>query len=483
MALATAYKHRKMAEEALEKRRRAQSLTGRVLLFGTVWAVLALLVIGIVISNLYRRDVEKGFRDLLRAQLFNVVNSISVSDNGVLVGAPQMGDLRFSQPNSGWYWIAQPVRAFKAEPLSSSSLATNGLPEMPVSTAPFSDFYERSYEMTDAAGNDVQVLELEVVLDDAGHVVRFRVAGNRNTVEDTAWAFLQKLIIALLIFGLGSIGFNAGAILLGLRPLDKARDALEKIRAGEAERLEGHFPREIEPLANEVNAMIDNNRRVVERARMQVGNLAHSLKTPIAVLLNEARAMEKSHGKLVATQAEAMQNQVQAYLNRARIAAERGTVLARTEPGPTLERLARVMRKLNREIDFELDIAGDGLVLAVEAQDLEEIMGNLLENAARFAKTGVWICVAAAAPLQAEAKARAGRVRITVEDDGPGLSPEQMKEAMKRGRRLDESKPGSGLGLSIVKEVAGEYDGDFRLSESPKGGLRAELILPAVTLE
>lgn len=471
-----------MADEQPNKRR-AQSLTSRVLIFGTVWAVLALVVIGLVISTLYRRDVEKGFRELLRAQLFNVVNSISVSEDGVLTGAPQMGDLRFSQPNSGWYWIAQPVGKFEAQSLSSSSLAENGLPEMPGDEAPFDASYKRTYEMTDGAGNDVQVLELEVVLDDKGHVVRFRVAGNRDVVEDSASAFLRKLAIALVIFGLGSIAFNAIAILLGLRPLDKARDALEKIRAGEAERLEGNFPREIAPLANEVNAMIDNNRRVVERARMQVGNLAHSLKTPIAVLLNEARVMKEGHGALVTTQAEAMQNQVQAYLNRARIAAERGTVLARTEPAPVLERLVRVMRKLNREIDFALDLADDGLILAVEAQDLEEIMGNLLENAARFAKSGVWIDVCAISAPEHEKKGRANWVRITVEDDGSGLTAEQMKEATKRGKRLDESKPGSGLGLSIVKEVASEYEGRFRLAPSHHGGLMAELVLPAVTIE
>ncbi len=471
-----------MAETTAKEGRRAQSLTTRVLLFGTIWSVLALLVIGIVISTLYRRDVEKGFRDLLRAQLFNVVNSVSVSDS-VLVGAPQMGDLRFSQPNSGWYWIAEPVRDFSATPMSSSSLAVNGLPEMPQSQVPFNDFYERSYEVMDGAGNDVQVLELEVVLDDAGHVVRFRVAGNRDTVENSAKAFLRSLALALVVFGIGSVVVNAGAILLGLRPLDKARDALQKIRDGQAERLEGNFPREIEPLANEVNAMIDNNRRVVERARMQVGNLAHSLKTPIAVLLNEARSMEKGHGKLVTGQAEAMQNQVQTYLNRARIAAERGTVLARTDPAPVLERLVRVMRKLNREVEFELDIADDNLILAVEAQDLEEIMGNLLENAARFAKSGVWIAVNATHAPEIAAKGRSGWVAITVEDDGPGLSPEQMKEAMKRGKRLDESRPGSGLGLSIVKEVAGEYEGQFRLAKSQKGGVMAELTLPAVARE
>ena len=165
--------------------------------------------------------------------------------------------------------------------------------------------------------------------------------------------------------------------------------ALEQIRAGQAEQLSGAFPREIQPLASEVNALIDSNRRIIERARMQVGNLAHSLKTPIAVLLNESLLLAAPQGDLVHTQAEAMQSQVQSYLNRARIAAQRESVLARTEAQAVLERLVRVMRRLNAERQFPLRVDPPGLVLAMEQQDVEETVGNLLENAARYARTTV----------------------------------------------------------------------------------------------
>ncbi|MCA1441524.1 histidine kinase [Ensifer sp. IC4062] len=456
-----------------------RSLTARVLAVSTVWAVVALVVIGVVISALYRQGSERGFQDLLRAQLYNVINSISVNEKAVLSGSPQLGDLRFSQPQTGWYWIVEPIGEFDTPPLLSTSLGSAKLPIASVDEVPFDIRYERFYTTMDPFGNEVEVAETEVVLDIQGHAARFRVAGNRDVLEADIDRFTRNLTIALSIFGLGGLGVNALTILFGLRPLDQVRRSLEKIRAGESERLDGAFPREIQPLANEVNALIDSNRRIIDRARMQVGNLAHSLKTPIAVLLNEARVLETPHGELVKTQADAMQTQVQIYLSRARIAAQRGSILARTEAQPALERLVRVMRRLNPEKQFSMSINPPGLILAMEQQDVEETVGNLLENAARHARDHVGLTVRPA-PEDVHGKDQ-GRhwIVLDVDDDGPGLDPDQIALAMKRGKRLDESKPGTGLGLSIVSEIVGEYQGTIELSRRDEGGLRAQLVLPA----
>ncbi len=458
---------------------RLKSLTARVVVFATVWAVLALVVIALVISALYREGAERAFRDLLRAQLYNVINSVSISKDETLGGRPQLGDLEFSRPGSGWYWIAEPLKPWKTAPLSSSSMGQANLPLVPVSEIPFNRRYERFYTVTDTHGNDVTVAETEVEMDDAGHVARFRVAGNRSVLEADINSFSRNLYLALSIFGLGSLGLNAAAILFGLRPLDEARQALEKIRAGESERLDGEFLSEIQPLASEVNALIDSNKRIIERARMQVGNLAHSLKTPIAVLLNESRNLDATHGELVKAQAEAMQAQVQSYLNRARIAAQRDTVLARAEVRPVLERIVRVMRRLNPATEFVLTMEPDGLVLAMETQDLEEILGNLLENAARFARSRIAIVVDIAPVADIpDDFARRQWIRLTIEDDGPGLEPDQIQMAMKRGKRLDETRPGTGLGLNIVSEITLEYQGRFTLGRGATGGLQASLLLP-----
>ncbi|HLP69173.1 MAG TPA: HAMP domain-containing sensor histidine kinase, partial [Rhizobium sp.] len=358
---------------------RARSLTVRVLLLATAWSAVALVTMAVVISALYRQGTERGFNNLLRAQLYNVINSVSIGDGDSLAGSPELGDLRFSQPKTGWYWLVEPLGNFTTAPLASTSLGLTDLPVPDINTVPFDDHYERFYPMTDPYGNHLRVAETEVVLDANGRAARFRVSGNVDVVEEDVRFFTTRLYTGLALIGLGGLIVNGLAILYGLKPLERARRALERIRAGEAERIEGVFPREIQPLANEINALIDSNRRIVERARMQVGNLAHSLKTPIAVLLNETRALPKSQASVVTAQAEAMQSQVSTYLNRARIAAQRESVLARTEFEPTLERLIRVMRRLNPETRFELKLA-PGLVLAMEQQDVEETVGNLLEN-------------------------------------------------------------------------------------------------------
>lgn len=465
------------------RKSRTPSLTARVLLLATLWSALALIGISLAISKLYRESTERGFNDLLRAQLYNVINAVTINDQQTLAGAPQLGDLRFAQPGSGWYWVVEPLGEFQTPALVSSSLGVSGLPVPSLLEVPFDRRYERFYAVADGSGNRAQVAETEVVLDGDGRAARFRVTGNLAVVDEQNADFSRSLHMALAVFGFGSLMLNGLAILYGLKPLDRARAALGKVRDGEAERLEGDFPREIQPLANEMNALIESNRRIVERARMQVGNLAHSLKTPIAVLLNEANLIEKQQGDVVRAQAEAMQAQVQSYLHRARIAAQRESVLARTEADQVLERLVRVMRRLNPDKAFELSLARPGLMLAMEQQDVEEVIGNLLENAARFAESRVSV---EAQPVEIEAADDSGKrlwIELAIEDDGPGLDEAQIAMALKRGARLDESKPGTGLGLSIVRETVAEYHGKLTLARGAGGGLRVLLLLPAVAKE
>ncbi|MCY0094454.1 sensor histidine kinase [Hoeflea ulvae] len=452
------------------------SLTARVLLFASVWAVIALVAIAIVISQLYRTGSERAFGDLLRAHLNSVINAVTIDANGQLSGNLQLGDLVFEQPGSGWIWLVEPLGDLASPRLASVSIGEGTIAVPPVSELPFNERYQRSYAARDDQGNRLEVVETEVELDAEGHAARFRVAGNREVLEDEIAEFSGNLYLVLALFGIGSLLVNAVAILYGLRPLDHARQALGRIRAGEAQQLDGTFPREIAPLAGEINELISANQRVVERARMQVGNLAHSLKTPIAVLINESRDMTPAHGALVRAQAETMQAQVQTYLDRARIAAQRGSVLARTEAAPVIERLIRVMAKLNPDLSFSTDIEPGHAVLAMETQDLEEALGNLVENAAKFARTGVAVRLRPVPVGEGQRQ----MFRIDIDDDGPGLDETGMREAVKRGRRLDESKPGTGLGLSIVGEIASEYKGDFTLAQAPSGGLSARLTLPAL---
>lgn len=443
-----------------------RSLTFRVIAFSTVWAILTLVVIFTLITTLYRQASERGFDSLLSAHLFNLIGSIGISDTGALTGAPDLGDLRFSEPNSGWYWSVEPASEGVHGDLHSSSMTTT-IPSPSVAEVPFNASFQRSYSAEGIDGEKLEVFESEFVLDAKNRAARFRVMGNQSELEQEISTFQRRLLTYLSLFGVGMIAINAIAILLGLQPLRRVRNALAMVREGTAQRLDGRFPAEIEPLANETNALIENNKRIVERSRTQVGNLAHSLKTPLAVLLNEGRALGGAKGQLIAEQAASMQKQVDHYLQRARVAAQRDSVVYRTPVAPLMQRMVRVLQKLNPQTSLSLSLPATEIVFAGEREDLEELLGNLLENAMKWAKSAVSVTVAPSAGKDDNL------FEISIDDDGPGIPEDKARDALKRGRRLDETKPGTGLGLAIVADLVNEYGGVLALERSGLGGLKA----------
>ncbi|TPL07561.1 GHKL domain-containing protein [Mesorhizobium sp. B2-4-14] len=447
-----------------------RSLTFRVIAFSTVWAILTLVVIFTLITTLYRQASERGFDSLLSAHLFNLIGSVGVSDTGALTGAPDLGDLRFSEPNSGWYWSVEPASEGVHGDLHSSSMTTS-IPSPSVAEVPFNASFQRSYAAEGIDGEQLVVFESEFVLDAKNRAARFRVMGNKTELEQEISTFQRRLLTYLSLFGIGMIAINAIAILLGLQPLRRVRNALAMVREGTAQRLDGRFPAEIEPLANETNALIENNKRIVERSRTQVGNLAHSLKTPLAVLLNEGRALGGAKGQLITEQAASMQMQVDHYLQRARVAAQRDSVVYRTPVAPLVQRIVRVLQKLNPRTSLSLSLPATEIVFAGEREDLEELLGNLLENAMKWAKNAVAVSVV---PLVSKDESL---FEISIEDDGPGIPEDKAREALKRGRRLDETKPGTGLGLAIVADLVNEYGGVLALERSGMGGLKAAVRL------
>lgn len=449
-----------------------RSLTLRVIAFSTAWAVLALIVISTVITTLYRESSERGFNSVLSAHLFNLIGSVGVSGGGALTGSPDLGDLRFSQPGSGWYWSVEPVSGDLKGLLRSSSM-NETVPSPGVKEVPFNATFQRSYVTQGIAGEELEIFESEFVLDNANRVARFRVMGNRTELESEIDGFERRLFFYLAIFGFGMIAINALAILIGLQPLQRVSAALAQVREGTAKRLTGKFPAEIAPLANETNALIDNNRRIVERSRTQVGNLAHSLKTPLAVLLNESRAIGGPKGKLLADQASAMQQQVEHYLQRARIAAQRDSVVYRTPVVEALTPLVRVIQKLKPAIRLSFATPPHEVLFGGERADLEEIVGNLLENASKWGRS-------AASLTLVPPESGGATFQLLVEDDGPGIPDEKVKDVLRRGARLDETKPGSGLGLAIVSDLVKEYGGSLSLGRSALGGLKVTVQLSAV---
>ncbi|WP_192183450.1 ATP-binding protein [Mesorhizobium amorphae] len=447
-----------------------RSLAFRVIAFSTLWAILTLVVIFTLITTLYRQASERGFDSLLSAHLFNLIGSVGVSESGQLTGAPDLGDLRFSEPNSGWYWSVEPASEGVHGELHSSSM-TKAILSPSVAEVPFNASFQRSYGSEGIDGEELEVFESEFVLDAKNRAARFRVMGNQTELEQEIASFQRRLLTYLSLFGVGMIAINAFAILIGLQPLRRVRNALAMVREGTAQRLDGSFPAEIEPLANETNALIENNKRIVERSRTQVGNLAHSLKTPLAVLLNEGRALGGAKGQLITEQAASMQKQVDHYLQRARVAAQRDSVVYRTPVAPLVQRMVRVLQKLNPETTLTLSLPATDIIFGGEREDLEELLGNLLDNAMKWARGAVAVSVSRVPGKDANL------FEIAIEDDGPGIPEDKAREALKRGRRLDETKPGTGLGLAIVADLVNEYGGGLALERSVMGGLKAAVRL------
>ena len=314
---------------------------------------------------------------------------------------------------------------------------------------------------------------------DLGEEGRFLVAvgGASAEIDEETRSFDGTLLFTFGMLGVVLLLMITFQVRFGLAPLKRISEGLAAIRSGTAERLEGAFPVEIAPLARETNALIDANREIVVRARTHVGNLAHALKTPISVMLNEADA----HGAdpfaaKVREQTEIMRDQVTRQLERARLAARVAAIGTVTDVRPVVAALARTMEKIHQRRSVAIDIDAHGEArFRGEQQDLEEMVGNLVDNACKWAQSRVAIEVFSERPEPAGDRRT---VRILVDDDGPGLSPQEREQVARRGRRLDESKPGSGLGLSIVVELARVYRGSLTLGTAPIGGLRAELVLP-----
>lgn len=456
-----------------------RSLAGRLFLSAIILSALVLISAGAILSTINRRSVEAGFDERLKLYLKVLVADVASLTDGNNVEPGNLGEPQFQIPLSGWYWQIlriDPESNFTTILRTSRSLFSQRLPALvepgvPSARGDFRDGYREGPE-----GRRIRIVEQEIDLGEQNRFV-IAVAGNADEIVDQRRRFDLTLLTILSLLGLALGGSAYIQVRYGLRPLRELSQSLSQVRNGERDHVEGEFPVEVAPLAGELNQLLDVNREIVSRARAQVGNLAHALKTPLSVLLNEANAEKSPLGDKIREQTAIMRDQVQYYLDRARAAARAATIGNTTEVEPVLAAFVRAFEKIYAEKNLTFETAIEtSLRFRGEKQDLEELVGNLIDNAGKWATSRVRIELRAAAhsetaPLQ---------IILIVDDDGPGLPEEKRKEAMKRGRRLDETKPGSGLGLSIVIDLASLYGGSFTLEDSPLGGLRARLNLPAL---
>jgi signal transduction histidine kinase len=453
-----------------------KSLTLRALTLSSIWAALSLFAVATVIVALNRQSIEAGFEERLRAHLDNLFGVVSLETIRRGDDRPDLGNELFFKRDSGWYWSVELLTGGEPEEVRSSSLYSGRIDSPPRTLVPYQGTtFRRTYKEAGPKGENLLVVERAIEPEGTDTLLSYRVMGDLAVVDASVASFTRKTYFYLSIFGLGSISINALITLFGLSPLRAVGQTLQKIREGKSTRLEGEFPPEIAPLASEMNALIDNNRRIVERSRTQVGNLAHALKTPLAVMSNEGQALGGAKGAVIAEQTEAMQDQIQRYLQRARIGAQRESVVYRAPISPIIAPTLRTMQKLNPEKQFHAALPKEELVFAGEADDFQEIIGNVLENAAKWGKRRIELKAS-----KVRSQSGAPMLSVEISDDGRGLTEKQIAGGIKRGKRLDETKPGTGLGLSIVSDTVREYGGTVTLGRSALGGLSVTFTLPLV---
>ena len=451
---------------------RANSLAVRLFVSATAWAVIILVITGVVLSSLYRQTVERAFDRRLGVYLRTIVADIAAPEEPGGKFPQSLGEPLFELPLSGWYWQVTRLDLGKRDVRSSRSLWDGGLPHLEDHGVPANPDGSREGYVPGPEDQRLRLVERNIDLGDEGHYL-VAVAGDAAEITDETRGFDQALVVTFSILAIVLLITTMFQVRFGLAPLKRITGSLAAIRAGTAERLAEDFPDEIAPLARETNALIEANKEIVERARTHVGNLAHALKTPISVMVNEAATRGgDAFAEKVREQANIMRDQVARHLERAHLAARLTVVGSITDVAPVVTALARTMEKIHhdRGIAIEVDADADARFRG-ERPDLEEMIGNLVDNACKWATSRVAVEVVSE---------KSGQVlRIAVDDDGRGLSRSEREQVSHRGQRLDQTKPGSGLGLSIVVELAHLYGGKLELGAAPIGGLRAELTLPA----
>jgi signal transduction histidine kinase len=443
---------------AAEPPRRGTSLVVRLVLAAVVWLLLLLAAGGIVLALAFRGAVEEEFSYRLDAVLKTIIASVEIAPNGGLVMSRPLGDPRFDRLYSGWYWQATPP---DGRPLRSRSLWDGTLAVEP------GDASMRGRYLEGPNKEQLLVVERDVQFPGQQGLTHVLVAGDLREVSGGVQRFDRLLVLALGLLGLGMIVAIVIQVRYGLSPLHRMLADLRSVREGGAPRLSGRYPSEVTPLADGMNDVLDKDSELIERARTHVGNLAHALKTPLAVVSAELQG--KADKSVLTEQVQVMRRLIEHHLGRARASAGTGRLGVKTPVRPVAEAVRSVLARIYQErgLAVDIDMPAD-VTFRGSREDLEEIFGNLLENACKWA----------AHRVRVSARLVQDNLVIRVEDDGPGISAERQAEFLGRGKRLDEKAPGWGLGLAIVSDLVELNGGELTFARSELGGLCVGVALP-----
>jgi signal transduction histidine kinase len=445
------------------------SLSRRLLLVAAAWIIPLLLFGGWALDDTITKTLTRNFDKQIVQYLDAMIGAAEIDEAGEVRFTRALGDQRFFEQYSGLYWqVDAPGRpAFKSRSLWDRTLLLDQIVD-----------HTKVHRQTVYAwkAERLRVIDQNINLPRAKAPIRFAVAANIEELEAQIAQFRRTLIRSLGVMGLGLIILSASQATYGLSPLRGIRNGLEAIRTGKARRLTGDFPPEIRPLATEMNDLLNHSDEAAEQARTHAGNLAHALKTPMAVLLNEARDPHGNLSDTVTAQVEQMQRHVDHHLARARALAQRASIGLRTPVWPSVKNLKRTLEKIYRDRDIIIEIAGDETAsFRGEKQDLEEVLGNLLDNSCKYGGPDLRVTVKSEQDFKQESF-----VHLIIEDSGVGIPVSQRERLFQRGARLDTDQTGTGLGLAIVRDVTELYGGRVELSNSEElGGLQVDLWLPA----
>jgi signal transduction histidine kinase len=440
-------------------------LTTRVISLSIFWIVLTLLVTAFLLTWLYRDHIEQHYDAHVFTHVEELMAAVESGPDGSFSLYRQPTDPRFHRLNSGWYWqiLAGDRVLAKSGSLGENLLDVSGLN------------FEENHNMQEILGPNGQTLRAQVVHmshERIPEAITILATAPEIQIRDDVQDFLWHIMISFLLLALGLSIAVVVQVTVALRPLKAIKTAISDVHAGKFDRLPRDFPADVQPVVDELNSLIDHNETLLKRARTQLADLAHAVKTPLTVIRNEARELESKQGQLILDQAHVMSGNIDHYLSRARISGQKGALGSRTSIKAVTEDLRFAVERMfkGRDISIELCSKGD-CRFSGEVQDLEEMLGNLVENACKWARRTVEI----------RCRLDGDRLTLTVEDDGPGIAREDFENVLQRGHKLDETIPGHGQGLGIVKDIAELYGGSIRLGKSPLGGLKAELELPAAT--
>ncbi|SHE38922.1 sensor histidine kinase [Devosia limi] len=445
------------------------SITASLFWLSAGWLILALVATGFLLSDLYSRALDTSLTETLDFHVESLAGAL-LEAGDPLSSDIALTDPRFDRPRSGWYWA---IRDQNGQ-LYNLSTSVVGI-DLPVVMGPADSMGRRTAVIDDVFGTRMRVVERAVTV--APTTYQIVVTGSLSEILKLVGEFRGQAFIVLGAVGVMLAIMSAIVARIALRPIARLSAAIESVREGESVTVAGTYPREIAPLAEEVNELLRSNAQIIERARNQVGNLAHGLKTPIAVLRNEASSKKGALADVVLSESEKMSAMVATYLERARLAARTSVVGKKADATMIMLRLTRVMRKIHPDVTIAFQRPDASLPwFRGDEADLEEMVGNLLDNACKWSKGQVGV------RLDAERGPTGTMLLIRIDDNGPGLTDEDAQKVLRRGVRLDEKTPGSGLGLDIVKELVDVYGGSLALTRSALGGLLVELRLPTARL-